>query len=139
VGLFTRVGWSALVVSLVLVTSTAGCGNAPTPVERGAAEKVSLPAANPAPRSALPAPVPLAAATATCSPLKGHAAYGAQSCESCHPCGTKASTGHPTGWLDTASPGFHAYSANAGIAGCQGCHGPALDGVGGSATTSCAK
>ena len=40
--------------------------------------------------------------------------------------------------MDTASAGFHAYSANAGLAGCQGCHGVNLDGVGGSATTSCA-
>ncbi len=50
----------------------------------------------------------------------------------------QASGGHPAGWMDTASAGFHAYSANAGIAGCQGCHGTNLDGVGGSATTSCA-
>jgi predicted CxxxxCH...CXXCH cytochrome family protein len=50
----------------------------------------------------------------------------------------QASGGHPGGWMDTASAGFHAYSANAGLAGCQGCHGVNLDGVGGSATTSCA-
>jgi predicted CxxxxCH...CXXCH cytochrome family protein len=46
--------------------------------------------------------------------------------------------GHPASWMDAANPGFHAYSANAGIAACQGCHGANLDGVGGSATTSCA-
>jgi predicted CxxxxCH...CXXCH cytochrome family protein len=47
--------------------------------------------------------------------------------------------GHASTWMDTASPGFHAYSANAGIASCQSCHGVNLDGVGGSATTSCAS
>ncbi len=45
---------------------------------------------------------------------------------------------HPAGWTDTASPAFHAYSANNGISSCQGCHGVNLDGVGGTATTSCA-
>jgi len=47
-------------------------------------------------------------------------------------------SGHGTSWMDAASTGFHAYSANAGISSCQGCHGANLDGVGGSATTSCA-
>jgi predicted CxxxxCH...CXXCH cytochrome family protein len=69
----------------------------------------------------------------------GHAAYAAQSCESCHPCGAKATTGHPASWTDRTSLGFHAYSANAGLSNCQGCHGVALDGVGGSARTSCAQ
>jgi predicted CxxxxCH...CXXCH cytochrome family protein len=46
--------------------------------------------------------------------------------------------GHPPTWLDRSSPAFHAYSANASLAGCQSCHGAALDGVGGSATTACA-
>jgi predicted CxxxxCH...CXXCH cytochrome family protein len=54
-----------------------------------------------------------------------------------HTSGTVIAGGHPTGWMDTASPAFHAFSANAGIASCQGCHGANLDGVGGSATTSC--
>jgi predicted CxxxxCH...CXXCH cytochrome family protein len=47
--------------------------------------------------------------------------------------------GHAPGWMDTASSSFHAYSANAGISSCQACHGVNLDGVGGSATTSCAN
>jgi predicted CxxxxCH...CXXCH cytochrome family protein len=51
---------------------------------------------------------------------------------------TGGTGGHVTGWSDTASANFHAYSANAGIAACQGCHGANLDGVGGTATTSCA-
>ena len=46
--------------------------------------------------------------------------------------------GHTASWMDAASPEFHAYSANAGIAACQNCHGVNLEGVGGSATTSCA-
>jgi predicted CxxxxCH...CXXCH cytochrome family protein len=51
----------------------------------------------------------------------------------------QASGGHPAAWTDRASPGFHAFSANRSIASCQTCHGAALDGVGGSATTSCAS
>lgn len=51
----------------------------------------------------------------------------------------EAAGGHPAGWMDRASAGFHAYAVNAGIASCQGCHGANLDGVGGSATTSCAS
>jgi predicted CxxxxCH...CXXCH cytochrome family protein len=46
--------------------------------------------------------------------------------------------GHGTSWSDTTSTGFHAYSAIAGISSCEGCHGAGLDGVGGSAKTSCA-
>jgi predicted CxxxxCH...CXXCH cytochrome family protein len=45
--------------------------------------------------------------------------------------------GHGASWLDTTSAGFHAYSAIADLSSCQGCHGANLDGVGGSATTSC--
>lgn len=47
--------------------------------------------------------------------------------------------GHGASWMDTTSNGFHAYSANASLASCQGCHGVALDGVGGSAKTACAS
>ena len=125
---FARVAGCALAACVASVAGVTGCGNAPTP-------------ADPAAVSTAPAVIPLAgplAAAGTCAPLKGHAAFGTQSCESCHPCGTKATTGHPAGWTDTVSSGFHAYSANAGISNCQGCHGAALDGVGGSATTSCA-
>ncbi len=80
-------------------------------------------------------------------------------CATCHP-GTMDATGavvapasggmhldglvessgsHPAGWRNTASPEFHAYSANAGLAPCQGCHGQALDGVGGLVSISCAQ
>jgi predicted CxxxxCH...CXXCH cytochrome family protein len=38
--------------------------------------------------------------------------------------------GHDTGWMDPASSGFHAFSANAGLASCTACHGPALEGNG---------
>ncbi len=47
--------------------------------------------------------------------------------------------GHQTSWMDQASPDFHAYSANRGIATCQVCHGQNLDGIGGSTTVSCAQ
>jgi hypothetical protein len=51
----------------------------------------------------------------------------------------EATGGHPASWMDPASSGFHAYSVNAGIASCRSCHGANLDGVGGTATTSCAE
>ncbi len=51
---------------------------------------------------------------------------------------TTTASAHVTGWMDAASPDFHAFDANAGISSCQGCHGVNLDGVGGTATTSCA-
>jgi predicted CxxxxCH...CXXCH cytochrome family protein len=50
----------------------------------------------------------------------------------------QATGGHPAGWMDRTNAGFHAVSANQDLAGCASCHGPNLDGVGGSATTSCA-
>jgi len=50
----------------------------------------------------------------------------------------EATGGHSGGWMDQASDGFHAYSVNAGIEACRSCHGANLDGVGGTATTSCA-
>jgi predicted CxxxxCH...CXXCH cytochrome family protein len=65
-------------------------------------------------------------------------------CQVCHTMtshlsGTVVATGHAPAWMDQASPGFHASSANQGLAACQACHGAALDGVGGTATTSCAS
>ena len=45
--------------------------------------------------------------------------------------------GHPASWMNQADPGFHAYSADANIAACQGCHGAQLDG--GSAKLPCAS
>ena len=50
----------------------------------------------------------------------------------------QATGGHPAGWMDAANAGFHAVSANQGLAGCGSCHGANLDGVGGPATTACA-
>ncbi|MGA8891616.1 MAG: CxxxxCH/CxxCH domain-containing protein [Anaeromyxobacteraceae bacterium] len=127
---------------LVAGTALVGCGsNVPqpeaTPAVEAAPAPAPAPAAPPAP-GATPAGALPAAAT-TCSPLLGHAAYTAQTCESCHPCGAKATSGHPAAWTDRTSPGFHAYSANAGIANCRGCHGAALDGVGGTAKTACSQ
>ncbi len=59
-------------------------------------------------------------------------------CAACHTCGKKAY--HPVAWMDPASAGFHAFSANGGVATCKGCHGDQLDGSGATATTtvSCA-
>ncbi len=133
--LFARVASFALGVYLVSGTGMTGCGNAPAPAEPIA--EASKPAAPPTPTVVPFTGAP--AAAVTCAPLLGHAAYGTQSCESCHPCGAKATTGHPASWTDRTSLGFHAYPANAGLSNCQGCHGAALDGVGGSAQTSCAQ
>ena len=41
--------------------------------------------------------------------------------------------------MDTASPSFHAFQANQGLAACAICHGPALDGVGGAVSVSCGQ
>jgi predicted CxxxxCH...CXXCH cytochrome family protein len=60
-------------------------------------------------------------------------------CDACHPCGQRSPDGHAAAWMDGSSSGFHAYSANASLASCQSCHGPALDGAGGSVSVSCAQ
>jgi len=49
----------------------------------------------------------------------------------------EATGGHPAAFKDPASPEFHAFAANRGLASCQGCHGQALDGVGGSTSVAC--
>jgi predicted CxxxxCH...CXXCH cytochrome family protein len=51
----------------------------------------------------------------------------------------QATGGHDASWMDQASTGFHAYSANRGLSACQGCHGPNLDGVGGLTTVGCGQ
>ncbi len=47
--------------------------------------------------------------------------------------------GHSASWMDTASAGFHAYSADSNIAACQACHGPNLDGLGGLTAVGCGQ
>ncbi|MBI5071160.1 MAG: CxxxxCH/CxxCH domain-containing protein [Deltaproteobacteria bacterium] len=81
----------------------------------------------------------LAAAHPTVPPSPTRADCGVCHSPSTHMTGVLPSTGHGAGWLDTASTNFHALAANRGIASCRGCHGANLDGVGGSATTSCAS
>jgi len=54
-------------------------------------------------------------------------------CEACHrmdshTTGTLLLQGHPAAWMDRASAGFHAPSANRGLAACQTCHRPDLSG-----------
>ncbi len=66
-----------------------------------------------------------------------YASQGIQ-CQACHPCGEKA-TAHDAAWMDPATPTFHAYAADSGIASCQSCHGALLDGVGGATTVACAQ
>ena len=63
-------------------------------------------------------------------------------CQACHVTsghtgGTVALVGHAAGWMDQASAGFHAFSAERGLASCQGCH--AQDLTGGAAGVSCAS
>jgi predicted CxxxxCH...CXXCH cytochrome family protein len=55
-------------------------------------------------------------------------------CEACHQLdghttGTTVVVSHGAAWSDPASAGFHAPAANAGLAGCTGCHGPRLAGT----------
>ncbi len=55
-----------------------------------------------------------------------------------HMSGTPKIFGHdPNTWMDQTSPGFHAYTANAGIAYCQQCHLPDLSG--GITNVACAQ
>ncbi len=51
--------------------------------------------------------------------------------------GIVQSSGHDASWMDTASPGFHAFSANSDLASCTTCHGAALDG--GTVQVACAR
>jgi predicted CxxxxCH...CXXCH cytochrome family protein len=60
-------------------------------------------------------------------------------CDACHPCGKRSPDGHALPWMQTADAGFHAFRANGGLGACQPCHGPALDGVGGTTSVSCAQ
>jgi predicted CxxxxCH...CXXCH cytochrome family protein len=94
----------------------------------------------------LPPPAPHAAASGltACAPchsatMDAAGALIAPSAGGKHLDGTvQATGGHPMDWMDAATAGFHAWSANRDLAGCGSCHGANLDGVGGSATTSCA-
>jgi predicted CxxxxCH...CXXCH cytochrome family protein len=84
--------------------------------------------------SALPAAHPPVSADATRADCEGcHVTDG-------HMDGAVALVGHDPEWMGTADPsnqGFHASSANAGIAACQSCHGQDL--TGGAASVSCAS
>jgi predicted CxxxxCH...CXXCH cytochrome family protein len=88
-----------------------------------------------------PAPHPSSAMTncVTCHPETMNAAgeLVAPSAGGKHLDGILEASGHEASWMDTASPSFHAYSANRGLAACQQCHGVALDGVGGSVSIGC--
>jgi predicted CxxxxCH...CXXCH cytochrome family protein len=42
--------------------------------------------------------------------------------------GLLEASGHDASWMDRTSPGFHAFSANRGIANCTACHGADLGG-----------
>jgi predicted CxxxxCH...CXXCH cytochrome family protein len=53
--------------------------------------------------------------------------------------GVVQSSGHTPQWMDPSNESFHARSANQGLAPCGVCHGPALDGVGGTGAGPCAR
>lgn len=91
------------------------------------------------------APVWTAARDDTCGTCHGlpppapHPAVAGDldTCRTCHPDPLSGAThldgslellGHDDAWLDVASPSFHAFSANRGIAACQSCHGADLSG-----------
>src|SRR6266702_180107 len=124
-----RIG--ALLIALCCATALAGCGGGEAP--RTAA---------PTPAAAAPAPATVSRAVTapTATPATAaHDDYAAKNiaCAACHPCGAKAT--HPVAWMDQQSSGFHAVSANSGLASCQACHGANLDGVGTTTTISCAQ
>ncbi len=104
---------------------------------------------------------PAQAACGTCHgtppPAPHPVASGLASCAGCHPDTVDASGvviaptaggkhldgvvesagGHDAAWMDTASTGFHAYSANSGLAGCTTCHGADLGGGSARACAAC--
>ncbi|HEX9049217.1 MAG TPA: CxxxxCH/CxxCH domain-containing protein [Anaeromyxobacter sp.] len=113
--------WSAaLAAALAAVLATAGCGSRS--------------------KAADPAPTPgrSAQALATATATANHDYFATQGidCATCHACGSSPT--HGTDWMDQASTGFHAYTANQGLSACQGCHGTGLDGVGGLTAVACA-
>ncbi len=108
------------------------------------ASTASRPAASPGATATAPAgslgaaAQPLAIRGAGASAHDLYAAKGF-TCAACHPCGKRIPGGHAQPWMDTASPSFHAFQANQGLAACAICHGPALDGVGGAVSVSCGQ
>jgi hypothetical protein len=123
----------ALVAASLVLSACSGGAEKPTgPAPAAVTEAPSTPSILPPSRT--PAS-PLATASG------GHDGYAARgfTCVTCHPCGVKDPNGHGLTWMDTTSTSFHAYAANQNLAGCQSCHGPALDGVGGSTAVSCAS
>lgn len=122
--------------------STLGGGTHKTPVWTGGADQVACGSCHGVPP---PSPHPAAADLAACAACHADTmavdgtvippAQGGKHLDGL----LQASGGHPAAWNDRTSADFHAYSANASLARCQTCHGADLDGVGGSATTSCAS
>ena len=129
-------GPGILLAGIVLVLAAA-CAQESQPAPTvNAGPETQGPAAAAAPKTSA---APRAATTSTGE--NPHDLYAAKgfTCESCHPCGVRQAGGHGIAWMDKASAGFHAYSANSNLAGCRSCHGTNLDGVGGSTTVSCAQ
>ncbi len=56
---------------------------------------------------------------------------------SAHTSGTVRLVGHDASWVDTTSPGFHAFAANRDLTACERCHLPDL--TGGLTNVACAK
>ena len=127
----------------LLAAALTGCGQPAEPVQ--AAGAAVSPGATQAGSGQAPSSSPSKGtgplASIAAPGAAGHTVYAARglACEQCHPCGQRIAGGHAVAWMDAASPGFHAFSANAGLAGCGSCHGAALDGVGGTTTVACAQ
>jgi predicted CxxxxCH...CXXCH cytochrome family protein len=94
----------------------------------------------------VPGPLACTACHETAALPAGHPPVSANAtraeCEACHQTsshlqGTVALVAHAASWTNPASPDFHASSANAGLASCQGCHGQEL--TGGRTGVSCAQ
>lgn len=128
--------WLIGLLSVLLATATA-CGEGADPAAEAPAVQAANDAAQAPPVAVERSQAPLTTSTGS-NPHELYAAKGFQ-CRACHPCGVRQPGGHAISWMDTASTGFHAFSANANLASCATCHGSKLDGVGGSTTVSCAQ
>jgi hypothetical protein len=114
----------------VAIASVTGCGD-----ESAAPGDPARPAPGATTLAALADPT----APATLS-SSNHEIYAQKNiaCVDCHECGRRSPDGHAAAWMDRTSPTFHAYGANASLASCEPCHGPALDGAGGTTKVACA-
>ncbi len=125
-------------------TITLGTGTTPTTCAVGCHSPLGSPPAVVA--WTTPGPLACTACHAVTSLVPQHPAVSPSAtradCEACHTTashtgGTVTLVGHPAAWMNTSDPGFHAYSADRGLASCQQCH--LSDLSGGVTGFSCAQ